>query len=38
MAREICAYFVPDFSNWKDHNSFEKGFKRLLEDLKASNS
>ena len=27
--------FVPDFSNWKDHDAFEAGFKRLLDDLKA---
>ncbi len=35
MAVEIREYFIPDFSNWKDHDSFEAGFKRLLEDLKA---
>src|SRR5207253_1697272 len=22
-AREIREYFIPDFSNWKDHDSFE---------------
>jgi len=35
MAREIREYFIPDFSNWKDHDSFETGFSRLLRDLKA---
>ena len=34
-AREIREYFIPDFSNWKDHDSFEKTFARLLRDLKA---
>jgi hypothetical protein len=34
-AREIREYFIPDFSNWKDHDSFEKAFARLLRDLKA---
>jgi hypothetical protein len=35
-AREIREYFIPDFSNWKDHDSFEKAFARLLKDLRAS--
>jgi TIR domain len=34
-AREIREYFIPDFSNWKDHDSFEQAFTRLLQDLKA---
>lgn len=34
-AREIREYLVGDFSNWKDHDSFEKGFERLLRDLRA---
>jgi hypothetical protein len=33
-AREIREFFIPDFSNWKDHDSFQKGFDRLLKDLK----
>lgn len=36
MGVEIREYFIPDFSNWKDHDAFEEGFKRLLADLKAS--
>ena len=35
MAREIREYFIPDFTNWRGHDSFETGFKRLLDDLKA---
>jgi hypothetical protein len=31
---EIRDYFIPDFSNWKEHDAFEAGFARLLEDLK----
>jgi Pentapeptide repeats (8 copies) len=34
-AREIREYFIPDFSNWKDHDSYAKAFERLLRDLKA---
>jgi hypothetical protein len=35
-AREIREYFVPDFSNWKDDDSYRTAFDRLLRDLKAS--
>ena len=38
LAVEIREYFVPDFSNWKDHDSFEAGWTRLLKDLKAEES
>ena len=34
-AREIRQYFIPDFSNWKDHDSSQNGFDRLLKDLKS---
>jgi hypothetical protein len=34
-AREIREYFIPDFSNWKDHDAYSKAFERLLRDLKA---
>jgi uncharacterized protein YjbI with pentapeptide repeats len=34
-AREVREYFVPDFSNWKDHDSYTKAFDRLVRDLKA---
>jgi hypothetical protein len=33
-AREIREYFIPDFSNWKDHDSYQKAFQRLVADLK----
>lgn len=35
LAVEVREYFIPDFSNWKDHDAFEFAFKRLLRDLKA---
>ncbi len=34
-AREIREYFIPDFSNWKDHDSYQQAVERLLRDLKA---
>ena len=34
-AREIREYFIPDFSNWKDHDAYQQAFQRLLRDLKA---
>ncbi|MDX2453880.1 hypothetical protein [Desulfosarcina sp.] len=35
LAAEVRSYFIPDFSNWKDHDSYTKAFDRLLRDLKA---
>ena len=32
-AREIREYFIPDFSNWKDHDAYMLAFNRLLKDL-----
>jgi hypothetical protein len=32
---EIREYFIPDFTDWKDPDAFEKAFDRLLNDLKA---
>ena len=37
-AREIREYFIPDFSNWKDYDSYQEAFKRLISDLKAPDS
>jgi uncharacterized protein YjbI with pentapeptide repeats len=37
-AREIREYFIPDFSHWKNHDSYQEAFQRLLSDLKASDS
>jgi hypothetical protein len=36
LAVEIREYFVPDFSAWTDHPSFELAFDRLLRDLRAA--
>jgi uncharacterized protein YjbI with pentapeptide repeats len=33
-AREIREYFIPDFSNWRNHDSYRRGFEQLLRDLK----
>jgi TIR domain/Pentapeptide repeats (8 copies) len=35
LAVEVREYFIPDFSNWKDHDQFEAAFERLLKDLRA---
>lgn len=35
LAEEVRQYFIPDFSNWKNHDDFEKAFDRLLRALKA---
>jgi hypothetical protein len=35
LAVEVREYFIPDFSNWKEHDAFEAAFQRLLRDLKA---
>ncbi|MGA8351320.1 MAG: TIR domain-containing protein, partial [Isosphaeraceae bacterium] len=35
---EIREYFIPDFSNWKDHDAFELALASLLKDLKAEES
>jgi hypothetical protein len=35
LARKVREYFIPDFSNWKDHDSYTKAFERLLRDLKS---
>ena len=34
LAVEVREYFIPDFSNWKDHDAFEAAFARLQKDLK----
>lgn len=33
MGVEVREYFIPDFSNWKDHDAYQKAFDRLLRDL-----
>lgn len=36
-AREIREYYIPDFSNWHDADSYAKAFSKLLKDLRLSN-
>jgi len=33
---ELREYYIPDFSNWKDHEAFEAEFAKLLRDLRAT--
>ena len=35
LAVELREYYIPDFSDWKDSESFRRKFKKLLDDLKA---
>ena len=35
LAVEVREYYIPDFSNWKHHDSFEFEFAKLLSALKA---
>jgi uncharacterized protein YjbI with pentapeptide repeats len=35
MAREVREYYIPDFSDWKNHISYKKALNRLLGDLEA---
>ncbi len=37
-AQEIREYFIPDFSHWRDRDSFRTTFDRLLHDLRAGKS
>lgn len=34
-AREIREFYVPDFSNWKNHDAYQAEFEKLVRDLKA---
>ncbi len=36
LAEEVRSYFIPDFSNWKSHDDFEREFARLYASLKAA--
>jgi uncharacterized protein YjbI with pentapeptide repeats len=38
LAREIREYFIPDFSNWKNHDSYQEAFRDLLRDLQSQGS
>jgi hypothetical protein len=33
-AREIREYYIPDFTEWKDHDRYQEEFTKLLRDLK----
>jgi hypothetical protein len=35
LAEEVREYFIPDFTNWKEHDAFEGAVARLLRDLQA---
>ena len=35
---EVREYFIPDFTNWKNHDAFETAFARLLRDMRAKES
>ena len=37
-AREVREYHISDFSNSKDHDSYQTAFQRLVSDLKADAS
>lgn len=36
LAVGVGEYFIPDFSNWKDHADFEANFAKLQKDLEAA--
>jgi TIR domain/Pentapeptide repeats (8 copies) len=35
VAEEMRQYFIPDFSRWKEHDSYQAALQRLVSDLKA---
>jgi TIR domain/Pentapeptide repeats (8 copies) len=37
-AREIREYFIPDFSDWKNHDKYQDQFAQLIKDLKAEDN
>jgi hypothetical protein len=38
LAVEIREYYIPDFSDWKNHDSYAKAFQNLLRDLTTEDS
>jgi hypothetical protein len=34
LATEIREYYIPDFSEWKNHDFYVKEFEKLLRDLR----
>jgi TIR domain/Pentapeptide repeats (8 copies) len=37
-AREVREYFIPDFSNWKNHDAYQRAFSVLVKDLTLSSA
>jgi hypothetical protein len=35
LVEEIWQYFIPDFSKWKEHDSYQAALGTLVSDLKA---
>lgn len=38
LAEEIRRFYIRDFSNWRDDDSFEKSLSRLLDSLRSEES
>jgi hypothetical protein len=38
LATEIREYYIPDFSEWKNHDLYHKEFEKLLRDLRTEES
>jgi hypothetical protein len=36
LVEEVRKYHIPDSSNWKNHDAFERAFVRLEKDLRTS--
>jgi hypothetical protein len=34
LATEIREYYIPDFSEWKNHDPYQKEFEKLLRDFR----
>jgi len=38
LAVKVREYYVPDFSDWKDHNALEAAFAKMLRAVDAEES
>ena len=38
LAVEIDEYYIPNFSEWKSHDPYQKEFDKLLRDLRTDES
>lgn len=36
LSAEVRSFFIPDFTNWKDHDSYQRTFKKLLRYLQTT--